>query len=153
MSLPSAWVDKIFTRLSLNYGDEFLRRYGSMSLVDVKTNWAHELGGFEAMPEAIAYALQYLPADRAPTVLQFRDLCRQAPRANELLLAPPKTKIVSPEVIAATRKAFKPVRNTGNRDWAYALKRQEESGDRLTKAQRDMWRAAIAVDQPASAEA
>ena len=149
MSLPALWVDKIFTKLSLTYGEEFLRRYGSMSLPDVKTNWAHELGGFERLPEAIGYALQYLPADRAPTVLQFRELCRAAPRANELALAPPKTELVSPEVIAATRAAFKPVtRNTGNKDWAYALKRREETGDRLTQAQRMMWRAAIGEGEP-----
>jgi len=150
MSLPAAWIDKIFTKLTLTYGDEFMRRYGSMPATDVKSNWAHELGGFEKMPEAIGYALQYLPADRAPTVLQFRDLCRQAPRANELMLAPPKTDVVSPEVIAATRASFKPVRNTGNKDWAHALKAREESGERLTLEQREMWRGALSEDQPAS---
>ena len=148
MSLPAAWIDKIFTKLTLTYGDEFMRRYGTMPANDVKSNWAHELGGFEKMPEAIGYALQYLPADRAPTVLQFRDLCRAAPRATELALAPPKNELVSPEVIAATRAVFKPIRNTGNKDWAYALKRREETGDRLTQAQRMMWRAAIGEDQP-----
>lgn len=29
------------------------------------------------------------------------------------------------------------------RDWAKALKRREEAGERLTAAQRDMWRAAL----------
>ena len=150
MSLPAAWIDKIFTKLTLTYGDEFMRRYGSMPANDVKSNWAHELGGFERMPDAIGYALQYLPAERAPTVLQFRELCRSAPRANELALAPPKTELVSPEVIAATRKAFKPVRNTGSAEWAHALKAREESGERLTRFQRDCWRGALNVDQPAT---
>ena len=30
--------------------------------------------------------------------------------------------------------------------WAWRLKAREESGERLTKAQRDMWRAALRVE-------
>jgi hypothetical protein len=54
-----------------------------MSLDEVKANWANELGRFKDRPEAIAYALENLPAEQPPTVLQFRALCAAAPVAYE----------------------------------------------------------------------
>ena len=59
-------------------------------MADVKTDWAEVLGGFTQNLEAIAWALQHLPADRAPTALQFRELCLQAPRPALKALPEPK---------------------------------------------------------------
>lgn len=91
MSLPLAWVDRIFQKLTLFYGREFVARWDAvgLSIADVKTDWAAELAGFVAHPEAIAYALENLP-DRPPTVGQFKAICRTAPLPEVKLLPAPK---------------------------------------------------------------
>lgn len=92
MSLPIPWVDRIFEKLTLTYGREFIARWDNcgMPIADVKADWAHELGGFEAHPGSIAYALENLPADRPPTVMQFRAICRMAPLPTLPALTSPK---------------------------------------------------------------
>lgn len=90
MSLPDPWVEKIFTKLSLIYGRAFLSQYEGVDMLAVKADWAHELAGFENMPEAIAYALKHLPMDRPPNVLQFRALCRKVPPPEFKALPAPK---------------------------------------------------------------
>ena len=79
MSLPLPWVDRIFEKLTLVYGQAFLARWRDLDLDAVKHDWAHELDGFERHPKAIAHALQALPPEKPPTVLQFRELARRAP--------------------------------------------------------------------------
>jgi hypothetical protein len=90
MSLPPLWVDRIFEKLGLIYGRDFLNRWEGMPLEAVKADWAKELEGFERWPEAIAFGLKNLPPERAPTVLQFRDICRKAPAKEVQTLPPPK---------------------------------------------------------------
>ncbi len=90
MSIPINWVDRIFEKLTLVYGREFMNRWQGLDVAAVKADWAHELDGFDKWPEAIAFALQNLPADRPPTVLQFRDMCRKAPPKPVPLLPQPK---------------------------------------------------------------
>ena len=76
MSLPIEWVEKIFKKLTISYGVEFLNRYKGVPLVDVKTDWSEELRGFGG--ESISYALTHLP-DRPPTAQQFKHLCISSP--------------------------------------------------------------------------
>ena len=78
MSLPDDWVDRIFTKLSLVYGRDFLSRWEGLELDDVKADWAHELSGMAVRPDRIKYALEHLPASKPPTVLEFRAICMQA---------------------------------------------------------------------------
>lgn len=91
MSLPLPWVDRIFQKLTLAYGREFVARWEAvgLSIADVKTDWCEELAGFASHPEAIAYALDNLPPDRPPTVGQFKALCRSAPPPPVKALPPP----------------------------------------------------------------
>lgn len=100
MSLPKPWIDKIFTKLALVYGREFMARWDALGIPEdeVKADWAHELEGFDKWPEAIAHALKHLPADKPPTVLQFRALCRQAPARELPQLPRPKA---DPEKVKA----------------------------------------------------
>jgi hypothetical protein len=79
MSLQPALVDMIFTKLTLVYGRDFLSRWEGLDLGHVKDDWGHELAGFAAHPEAIAYALQNLTPGKPPTVLEFRAIARKAP--------------------------------------------------------------------------
>jgi hypothetical protein len=90
MSLPPHWVDRIFEKLAVTYGREFLGRWDGIPIENVKADWAHELAGFAHLPEAIAHALKNMPADKPPTVLQFRDMCRRAPPKQILKLDAPR---------------------------------------------------------------
>jgi len=90
MSLPPNWVDRIFEKLTLVYGRDFLRRWDGIPIADVKADWAKELAGFEQLPESIAHALKNLPHADPPNVYQFRDLCRRAPPKQFLKLEAPR---------------------------------------------------------------
>ena len=81
MSLPESWVDRIFTKLTVRYGVAFTRQYEGLDIADVKEDWAEVLSGFDG--DSIVYAFKYLPADKPPSALQFRDTCRRAPRSDE----------------------------------------------------------------------
>lgn len=82
--LPQHWVEKLFRKLSARYGKAFLGQYDGVALEDVMADWAEELGGFGARPEALAHAIANLP-ERAPNVAQFRALCVGAPSAAPAL--------------------------------------------------------------------
>lgn len=89
MSLPTPWIDRIFSKLTVAYGRDFLSRWEGVSMADVKTDWAHELSGFVNCPEAIAWALAHLPDGKPPTVMQFRALANSMPRQENIPLPPP----------------------------------------------------------------
>ena len=91
MSLPASWVDRIFTKLTVRYGVAFTRQYEGVDTADVKADWAEVLGGFSA--DAIGYALRFLPTERPPTALQFREICRRAPAPE----APPQLEGPKPD--------------------------------------------------------
>ena len=90
MSLPDAWVDRIFEKLTLVYGRAFLDRWRDIDIAAVKADWAHELAGMQQHPHMIAYALEHLPPGEPPTVLQFRDIARKMPPPKVDLLDAPK---------------------------------------------------------------
>lgn len=93
-------VDVVFKKLSLAYGRDFTGRWEGMDMLDVKSDWAHELQGFENNPQAIKYALQHLPPAKPPTVFEFRNIALRAPEQPlPRLEAPP----ANPEIV---RKAL-----------------------------------------------
>lgn len=133
MSLPASWVDRIFTRLTLVFGRDFMARYDGLEIADVKAEWAGDLAGFQQAPGAIKFALENLPSDRPPTSLQFRDLCRRAPQyAPKALPAPP----VDPEMARVVKSALKPAQGKGDREWAVKLRQRIADGYRPTLFQR-----------------
>ena len=151
MSLPAAWVDRIFEKLALVYGQSFLRRWDGLDLVAVKADWAHELRGFAQAPNAIAHGLAHLPSEGPPpTVLQFRQLCVRAPLVErEALTQSQSQSKPDPQRVAATLARLRDQR-PGPRDpkgWAWAMKAREERDPKcLSAAQRDMWRAGLAIE-------
>lgn len=151
MSLPDSWVEKLHRKLSATYGQAFLRQYDGVPWADVKANWADELACFQKNPEFIRRGLDLLPPERAPTVLQFRDLCKSSPPSSFTALPAPTADPVSPEVVAATRAALKKTGGAGSRDWALVLKERESRGPGLSRFQRDAWRTALREDQPVAA--
>lgn len=149
MPLPALWVDKLFRKLSATYGQAFLRQYDGVPLEDVKANWAEELGRYQQTPQAIARGLERLPADRAPTVLQFRELCRGQAEHEMLSLPAPAPAPIAPEVLNAVKSAVKPPEAVNPKAWAWALKEREErsGGKGMTPFQKRSWRTALGMTQ------
>ena len=63
MLLPSAWVDSLFERLSVRYGEAFLRQYAGLDMAKVKADWAQCLGLFADRPDAIQHGLASLDVE------------------------------------------------------------------------------------------
>ncbi len=136
MSLPIPWVDKIFLKLTLVYGREFIGRWEGLEIADVKTDWGHELAGFENWPEAIAHALATLPPGRPPTVVEFRELARKAPRKKLIALPEPpadQARVAAEleKLAAITGKKGARVGQIDHKAWARALIAREEAGEVL----------------------
>lgn len=133
MSLPDAWVDRIFDKLALVYGHQFLSRWDGLDLARVKADWAHELRRFQQTPAAITHGLENLPADRPPTVLQFRDLC-----ASHHVPAPAlahDTTPADPQRVAeelAKLRGQPHHRSGDSREWARQIVARHRAGDRVT---------------------
>ncbi len=132
MSLPSNWTDKIFAKLTLAYGRDFLGRWEGIDLNDVKTDWSHELSGFDSHPEAIAYALANLPP-KAPTVIEFRAIARRAPLPDVPRLEAPRA---DPERVAAELAKLAPIRSAvreaaGGKDWANSILERHAAGEQI----------------------
>jgi hypothetical protein len=89
MSLSNQAIDRLFTRLGATYGAQWDKSLGSAPLGDVKTLWAHELSTYANSLHRIAWALENLPP-RCPNVIEFKQLCRQAPAPEATALPEPK---------------------------------------------------------------
>lgn len=143
MTMPASWVDRIFDKLTMVYGHHFIGRWSGLDLNKVKADWGHELSGFEQHGDAIKYALQNLPTEQPPTVLQFREICRRSPQKKLPELPAPES---NPEVAAAALLAASKAISSKH-DVLIPIRRlmwREIEGDkRLTKAQREFWRIAL----------
>ena len=132
MSLPATWTDKIFAKLTLAYGRDFLGRWEGVDLCDVKTDWSHELSGFEDHPEAIAYALANLP-QKPLTVIEFRAIARRAPVPEAPRLEAPKADPVkvAAEIAKQTglKSAFAPKHNP--KEWAESIVERAAAGEKI----------------------
>lgn len=136
MSLPDSWVDRIFTRLTMVFGRDFLSRYEGLEVAAVKAEWAEDLAGFQQSPNAIRYALENIPSDKPPTSLQFRDLCRRAPQYMPKALPLPD---LDPAIAQTVRATFRPILGQGDRSWIAKLRGRIASRElRPTKFVRDM---------------
>jgi hypothetical protein len=144
MSLPAAWVDRIFEKLSLVYGRDFLGRWEGVELNAVKSDWGHELSGFDKHPEAIAWALQNLP-DRAPSVIEFRKIARMAPeqKVPQIEHSPAGKERIAAELakLGHVRKGSVP--SVDYRDWARRIVARHQAGENITRAQINMAREAL----------
>ena len=141
MSLPAVWVEKIFKKLALVYGRDFLSRWEGQDMAGVMSDWGHELAGFQAHPEAIKYALENLPADRPPTVLQFRAICNRAPTPELPQLEAPKA---DPERVTEIMASLNRIKKRGEMSeaaWCAHRLREIMKLRPLTGSQRDMLKA------------
>lgn len=129
MSLPLPWVDKIFQKLTLVYGRDFTGRWDGIEQDAVKADWAHELAGFQQMPDAISYGLQHLPTGKPPTVIEFRALCRKKTDESIALPLPKANPEMAAMVVAQLRRPVLQV--TGNKDWARAIIARADAGEKV----------------------
>lgn len=134
MSLPLKAVDRLFERLLATYGRDFVARYEGLEQAAIKTVWAHELAGFAPHLQSIAWALENLP-ERCPNVIEFRNLCRQAPRDPEPQLPAPQA---DPERLRAELAKLAEVRKAavapaGAKDWAHRILARVEAGERVNR--------------------
>jgi len=129
MSLPIQWVDRIFDKLTLTYGQAFLARWRDIDLNSVKSDWCHELAVFERSPHSIAFALSNLP-ERPPSVVEFKTLCRQAPQAEVKALEAPKAdpERLRHELAKLGHIKASTVPKPANRDWAHKIIKRYEGG-------------------------
>lgn len=130
-ALPVSWVERIFAKLTLAYGRDFLSRWEGVDLADVRADWAFELAGLHAHPEAIAYALQHLPP-KAPTVMEFLGIARRAPLPTMVALPAP---VADPKRVAAAMAQLASARATAaavnHKAWAKRIVARADAGDKV----------------------
>lgn len=123
MSLPLHWVDRIFDKLTLTYGQAFLARWRDIDLNAVKSDWMHELSVFQQAPQRISYALENLPI-RPPSVIEFKELCRQAP-ATQAVSIPESQAKADPARVAAELQKLVPLLSNqpkvDHKEWARVI--------------------------------
>lgn len=102
-ALPAAWINRIFDEFSAYFGKHFADMWASSDPENVKRVWAEKLAGFKDCPEVIKHALDCAArAKFPPTLGEFLELCRNAPRKE----APPPAlpHKLTPEELEANRK-------------------------------------------------
>jgi hypothetical protein len=148
MTISIAAVERLFDRLSMTYGSEFKNKWNGIPLTEVKSAWAHELGMFSDNLNAIGWALKNLP-DRCPNLIEFKSLCKQAPRPTTNVLEASKAPIelvdrVLAEIVA---KAFKaPKDENGKIDhkrWAKKLRDRHVGGEKISPYQIKSYKIAL----------
>lgn len=99
------WVERLFSRLQVRYGRQWLAMWEGIEPNAVKADWEETLRDvFARNPKAIAYALENLP-ERVPTADVFLKLCRQAPWP-QLAALPEPVATPDPERVGAALKAM-----------------------------------------------
>lgn len=143
--LPDRWVDKIFHKMTMLYGRDFLGRWEGMPIAEVKADWAECLGCFADRGEAIAYGLANLPDGKPLTSQEFRAVCMRCPVSVPCLPEP----AANPERVAQELaklhavSATQPAPPVGDKGWAMRLLQRVQDGDKTVR------RAAIVMAQQA----
>jgi hypothetical protein len=132
MALPIRTVERLFDRLTTTYGTEFTNVWKGLNMNAVKTTWAHELSFYADRLKDIAWALENLP-DRAPNLIQFKNLCRQAPSIEQKQLPPPEINCerMKAELEKLTDIHIKAA-DKDKKEWARRLVQRAANGERIT---------------------
>lgn len=147
MSIHIAWVDRIFDRMTVRYGDRFLNRWKGIDMDAVRFDWADTLAGFENWPEAISFAFNMVDDEKPPTAAMFRSLAMKAPKPERLALPEP---VADPARVAAELAKLAPLKSasvpvTDHKAWARALKSRHDAGEKLNMNQIRCYRNAIGI--------
>ena len=137
MSLPAKAVERIFLRLGAVYGTEFTNRYAAIPDANLAATWAHELRHFCDRLYAIAWALEHLPP-RCPNLIEFRDLCDNAPAPVRMSLPEPRVPADPAKVAALRAKLAEMLAEQATRQrhdgraWARHIVARHEAGEHVT---------------------
>ena len=145
MALPTKAVERLFEKLQLTYGTEFTNKWGELNSMDLMTNWAFELAQFSDNLNAIGWALQNLP-DRCPNLIEFKNLCKQAPRPVTIALDSPKApvEVIDREISKMLAGLVKKPTDAGDhKRWARRLKERHEKGEHLSPYQINCYKTAL----------
>jgi hypothetical protein len=135
MSLSTKTIDRLFERLTLAYGVQFMAQYDGMPIADVKTDWCEWLSAYGDRLAAIGWALENLP-ERPTNAVAFRNLCRSAPAPATVLLPEPAA---NPERMRAELEKLAPLlaaKRTEPRDgraWARKIVGAESAGEKVNR--------------------
>ncbi|MCX8017697.1 MAG: hypothetical protein N2690_07355, partial [Rhodocyclaceae bacterium] len=112
------------------------RQWEGIDIRDVKALWAHELAAYERRLDAIAWALDHLPP-KCPNLVEFKDLCREAPRHEPLPLPEPpadparvKAELAKLGHKPPGERASGPV-TVDNKAWAKRIIARHEQGEKI----------------------
>lgn len=133
-------VDRLFARMQIVYGSEFQNRWANTDVTAVKAGWAAALAWYDDHLEDISYALDNLP-ERCPNLVEFRNLCRKAPRAIAEQLPAPAADPERVQQAVSRLKASSAV--VDHKAWAKRLMRRHCAGDRLHAMQLQCAREAL----------
>jgi hypothetical protein len=143
-------ITRLFDRMTTRYADAWVRKWEAVNPASMAEDWIEVMDGISA--EGVKFGLQNLP-DRPPNASEFRSLCMSMPVPVEPMPALPGPS-ANPEFVKGEVQKMNLMAKPAGFDfkaWAWRLKAREESGEKLSKAQRDMWRAALGVEAPAVA--
>lgn len=106
--LPKEWIDRLFQRFAVVYGNRLFSNFDGVPMDEVKAEWGRELGRFSADHLRVALdMLRHAHPSFVPTLYEFEALCVEATRrqaATVTKLPGPKTEI--PPHIAEQLRAF-----------------------------------------------
>ena len=140
MILPERVIERLFERLALSYGNQWLALWDGLELPAVRAMWAAELGAYAERLDALAWALEHLP-ERAPNLPAFKALVAQAPRPETPALPGPAP---DPARVAQAVRSMRGTDNTHAADGRTLAQQcidgliQRAERDKLNRAQRDM---------------
>lgn len=148
MSMPLQAVDRLFSRLTMTYGPSFTRTFDGLELNEVKSLWSHELSYYctqERMMD-VAWALENLP-ERAPNVIEFKNLCRKAPAQQLAQLPEPKA---DPERLRKELARLGEIKTKAlaatvdHKDWARRILARYNAGEKVNPTSLRFAREALA---------
>lgn len=73
--LPSAWINRLFTRLAMMYGNKFSDMWRGLDTEEIKQAWAEDLAGYSA--DELKRGLDWCKSQTwPPTLPEFMTSCR-----------------------------------------------------------------------------
>lgn len=73
--LPAAWIDRLFTRLAMMYGNKFADMWRGIDTNAIKAAWAEDLAGYT--PDELKRGLEWCKTQAwPPTLPEFMTACR-----------------------------------------------------------------------------
>lgn len=120
-ALPDAWIDRLFQRFSVMYGNNWSGKWAGIPMADVRSAWAADLSFASA--EQIRKALDHCKShmQHPPSCPEFVGLCRSfAPAMDTRSMLPDKRKHgeIDERVRAAIAEFLNPERKRDPKDWA-----------------------------------